>query len=507
MRSSYVIRRLVLAGMLVVLVTPAAAQSYQWSVFAGQAGSPGSTNATGTTARFENPHGLSFDAAGNLYVAEWGANTIRKITPAGVVSTFAGLAGAQGSADGSGSAARFKRPHDTAVDAAGNVYVADAENHTIRKITPAGVVSTFAGLAGSAGSTNGTGTAARFNYPTSVATDSSGNVYVGDFSNHLVRKITPAGVVTTLAGLAGSAGVVNGTGSAARFNSPTGIAVDAAGNLFLADYSGHTIRKVTPAGVVTTVAGLAGSSGSADGAGSSARFYSPSEIALDAAGNLHVADIYNQTIRRVTPAGVVTTTGGLPGVSGSAVGIGLKARFALPSGIATGPDGHLYVAEHSNHRISRGMDRAPLFVDKGVEVWGYSYLYYPWPPDGLNDVTAVAAGSQHFVALKVDGNVVGWGDNSEGQTSVPAGLSGVTAIAAGGYHTLALKGDGTLVAWGNNLNGQATVPAGLSGVVAVAVGGSHSVALKADGTVVSWGANGWGQTTVPTGLRQCFKTS
>ena len=134
-------------------------------------------------------------------------------------------------------------------------------------------ITTLAGRAGSAGSADGTGSAARFYYPRGVAVDSAGNVYVADTGNHTIRKVTPAGVVTTLAGLAGSSGSADGTGSAARFNYPPGVAVDSAGNVYVADTGNHTIRKVTPAGVVTTLAGLAGSSGSADGTGSAARFY------------------------------------------------------------------------------------------------------------------------------------------------------------------------------------------------------------------------------------------
>ena len=159
-----------------------------------------------------------------------------------------------GSADGTGSAGRFFFPTGVAVDAAGNVYVADSSNHTIRTITPAGVVSTLAGLAGNPGSTDGTGSAAQFNFPQGVALDAAGNVYVCDTGNATIRKVTPAGVVTTLAGLAGSLGSVDGTGSAARFFSPTGIGVDAAGNFYVAERGMVAIRKVTPAGIVTTFA-------------------------------------------------------------------------------------------------------------------------------------------------------------------------------------------------------------------------------------------------------------
>src|SRR5947209_203745 len=209
---------------------------YTFTTLAGQA-SIGSADGTGGVARFYVPSGVATDSSGNVYVADLLNSTIRKITPAGVVTTLAGLAGVTGSADGTGGAARFYRPTGVATDSSGNVYVADQYNHTIRKITPAGVVTTLAGLAGSYGSADGTGSAARFNGPNGVATDSSGNVYVADTYNNTIRKITPAGVVTTLAGLAVSVGSADGTGSAARFNDPSGVATDSSGNVRVADHT------------------------------------------------------------------------------------------------------------------------------------------------------------------------------------------------------------------------------------------------------------------------------
>src|SRR5439155_731061 len=205
--------------------------------------------------------------------------------------TFTTLAGQAsiGSADGTGSAARFNGPFGVATDSSGNVYVADTSNPTIRKITPASVVTTLAGLAGSIGSADGTGSAARFLYPYGVATDSSGNVYVVDYGNHTIRKITPAGVVITLAGLAGNTGSADGTGSAARFNDPYGVATDSSGNVYVADTPTLTVGIPIPAGVVTTLAGLAGTIGSADGTGSAAQFNGPSGVATDSSGNVYVA--------------------------------------------------------------------------------------------------------------------------------------------------------------------------------------------------------------------------
>ena len=260
--------------------------------------------------------GVAVDIRGDVYVAQNSNNTILKVTPAGVRTTLAGLGGNHGSADGTGSAARFTDPRGVAVDVVSNVYVADSGNNTIRKVTPAGVVTTLAGLAGSVGSADGTGSAARFTFGYDgggVAVDSIGNVYVADRGNATIRKITPTGVVTTLAGLAESYGSVDGMGSAARFNSPSGVAVDVEGNVYVADSGNNIIRKITPTGVVTTLAGLAGSIGSADGTGNIARFAHPPGVAVDVVSNVYVADSGNGTIRKVTPAGVVTTLAGMTG--------------------------------------------------------------------------------------------------------------------------------------------------------------------------------------------------
>ncbi len=296
-------------------------------------GTSGSTDGTGTSARFNSPGGMAVDDAGNIYVADTNNHTIRKITPAGGVTTLAGSAGSAGSADGTGTAAQFSSPSGVAVDGTGNVNVADTNNHTIRQITPAGVVSTLAG-SGTSGNMDGTGTGAQFSSPSGVAVDSSGNVYVTDKGNNTIRMITPTGVVSTLAGLAGSPGSTDGTGSAAQFNSPVGVAVDDAGNVYVADTGNDTIRKITPAGVVSTLAGSAGFAGSADGTGGAARFNSPGGVALDDAGNVYVADTGNDTIRKITPAGVVTTLAGAAGSLGSADGTGGAARFNGPTGLA-----------------------------------------------------------------------------------------------------------------------------------------------------------------------------
>ena len=327
---------------------------YTFTTLAGAVGSTGTNDGSGIAARFNTPSGLAVDSVGNMYVTDSGNHTIRKATPEGVVTTLAGLAGQTGSANGTGSVARFNTPNCVAADIAGNLYVTEWVNNTVRKVTPGGVVTTLAGTPGLSGSADGTGGAARFTGPNGVAVDSTGNVWVADFFNQTIRKITPGGVVTTLAGLVGSTGTNDGAGTAARFNNPNGAAVDSAGNFYVSDELSHTIRKVTPAGVVTTVAGSAGNLGSVDGAGSSVRFSHPGGLAVDPAGNLFVADWYNSILRRITPDGTVVTVAGLAGNPGSADGTGSAARFAFAAAIAADSVGNLYVAEYANHTLRKG---------------------------------------------------------------------------------------------------------------------------------------------------------
>lgn len=326
------------------------------TTFAGS-GVNGSADGTGTSAQFAAPSGVTVDSSGNLYIADTGsgAERIRKVTAAGVATTLAG-SGPYGLVNGPGTSAQFYNPSGVAVDSSGNVYVADNSNNCIRKITPAGIVSTLAGAGPYlSGSTNGTGTAAKFNGPAAVAVDAAGNVYVADAYNNLIRKITSAGVVTTFAG-SGVAGSANGTGTAAQFNSPYGITIDTSGNLYVADFGNYLIRKITSAGVVTTLAG-SGVSGTADGTGASAQFYNPVGVAVDSSGNVYVTDAasYNDggLIRKVTPAGVVTTIAGSI-TGGSVDGIGSNARFGGLSGNpAVDASGNIFVGDFSNHSIRK----------------------------------------------------------------------------------------------------------------------------------------------------------
>ncbi len=327
--------------------------------FSTLAGSPnpksGSVDETGAKARFNSPDGASIDAAGNIYVSDSGNHVIRKVASGtGVVTTLAGSAGTSGTADGTGTAARFKTPAGSAF--VGNfIYLADLGNHTIRKINvTTGVVTTFAGQAGTSGSADGTGTSASFKSPAGITTDGT-FLYVADKLNHTIRKIEiSTGVVSTLAGQAGSFGLTNATGTAARFNTPVGITA-IAGTLYVGDFFNHSIRAITiSSGAVTTLAG-AGSPGSTDATGTSAKFSSPAGVTTDGT-NIYVADSFNNTIRKVViSSGVVTTLAGSSGTAGFANATGTSAQFNSPLDVVI--DGtNLFIIDDQNHQVRKGSE-------------------------------------------------------------------------------------------------------------------------------------------------------
>jgi len=338
---------------------PTVVPQSQWNVskLAGQPGAPGSDDGAASDARFKSPGGIAVDTAGNVYVADTGNNTIRKIARGGPVSTLAGLAGKPGREDGSGSAARFLAPLGIAVDGANNVYVAEFASDIIRKITPEGVVSTLAGSAGNPGSEDGTGDNAHFRNPWSVAVDSTGNVYVADKSNFTIRQITPTGRVSTFAGFPGIPGDADGPGSYARFRDPHGVAVASAGNICVADTGNNVIRMINSFGMVKTLAGMAGRAGDADGAGNKARFSNIQSVAVGDLGNIYVLD--GDAIRKITPAGVVTTLLHFslqPSASLTIAPLGgaTAEAFSLslhPTSMAVDRDGDLYLVEGMNNVI------------------------------------------------------------------------------------------------------------------------------------------------------------
>ena len=335
-------RSIIRVLILVLFVVPFTSKAqYLVTTLAGS--TIGSTNGSGSDAQFNKPSGVAVDPQGNVYVADYRNNRIRKITPIGEVTTFAGLF--QGNTDGTATDAAFFNPYGLVIDPFGNLYVADTWNHCIRKITSQGVVSTIAGS--SDGYLDATGTNARFSYPRSLALDAQGNVYVADQGNHKIRKITPQGSVTTFAG--SSQGFANGLGSTAKFDTPYGIAIDAQGNVYVADQGNHKIRKITPQGAVSTYAGS--TLGFANGGVTTAQFNEPTGIAVDAQGNVYVADQSNHKIRKISSALFVSTIAGT--TNGFSEGAGNVAQFSYPTAVAIDTQGNIYVADYANEKIRK----------------------------------------------------------------------------------------------------------------------------------------------------------
>ncbi|HEY7956227.1 MAG TPA: hypothetical protein VII38_13085, partial [Polyangia bacterium] len=363
----------------------------------------GGTDGPGAQASFNTPSGLAF-YGGILYLTDTENHTLRKIDPAsGMVSTIAGAYGVPGTTDDVGTNARFREPEGLAVDESGNLYIADVDNNTIRAFSiSTGAVTTLAGTAGTSGTTDGVGAAARFSKPKEMTYDGAGNVYVVDSLNQSIRKVVVAtatvstlatfqtipqgvatingavlvslgdhtlvqvaadtGVVTPLAGQSGMQGFVDGAGGAARFNQPAGLWADGAGGLLVADNGNHVLRKVALAGATVSTYAGAKSSGSADGTGTQARFFAPQGLVADDQA-VYVADTANQVIRKVELAtGVATTLAGASGQPGNTNGAATDARFNQPEALALDRTAQILYVADSNNRAIRAIDLASRAV-------------------------------------------------------------------------------------------------------------------------------------------------
>jgi sugar lactone lactonase YvrE len=319
---------------------------------------PGDVDGFGTSARFRGPNGIAIDAAGVIYVADSENFVVRRITPDGLVRTWAGASGEAGFADGAGSAARFgggpsidgaQGIGGMAFDASGNLLVADRGNHRIRRVTSQAAVSTVAGD-GVQGFADGAATAARFDRPWAIAVDRLGNAYVAEAGRSWIRKVTPAGAVTTVAGAAES-GAADGPAASARFGFITGLAVDGAGNVYVADFPNHAIRRLGTDGIVTTIAGQLGVAGAADGRGTQALLNGPAAIAIDAGGTLYVKD--SRSIRRIQPSGDVTTVAAL---ATDAIG-----------GLAVAATGEIYATAYADNTVLRIAPGGAVTVVAGAQ--------------------------------------------------------------------------------------------------------------------------------------------
>jgi len=444
--------------------------NYTFSTLAGSPQAYGSADGTGSAARFSSPMGGAVSNAGDLYVVDTGNSTIRKVSPAGTVSTFAGAAGQASFADGTGAAARFYYPFGIAVDSSGNLFVADTGNNALRKITPGGTVSTVvAGLGG----------------PSGVAVSANGTVYIAESATSIIRKYAQ-GALTLVAGISGTRGSSDGPGASATFNGPQDVTLDSSGNIYVADEGNDTIRKIDTTGNVTTLAGLAGNYGFANGAGSAARFYSPMSVATDASGMIYVDDYGNHVIRRVTPSGAVSILAGQAGTAGSTDGTATNTRFSYPGGVTLDEANTVFVVDMNNETIRKGVPPAtpPVIVAQPVSS-------VTWSGQSVN-FAAVLGGTAPFTYQ--------WLKNGSPITSATASsysLTSVQATDAADYSVVVTNALGSATSAAARLTVISSQPQNQSGVVGGNVTFSVTVAAVGGSTpTYQWRVNG---TNIATG--------
>jgi sugar lactone lactonase YvrE len=379
--------------------------SAQSGIISTYAGPPLPVNgALATTQAIDRPGSVLPDGAGGFYVSSISQNRVYRVSANGVLTLWAGVGTAGYSGDGGpATAAQLYAPSRVAVDAGGNLFIADSGNSSIRKVTPAGIITTVAGTSsvGFSGD-GGPATSAKLGYPSGVAVDTVGNLFIADNYSR-IRKVTPAGIISTVAGIGGY-GWFSGDGgpaTAAQLHDPTGVAVDAADDLFFADGQNQRIRKVTPAGIISTVAGNGSAGFSGDGGpATAAQLGYPSGVAVDTAGDLFIADNGNQRIRKVTPAGIISTVAGngIYGFSGDG-GPATAAQLNLPSGVAVDTAGNIFIAD-GNNRIRKVTPAGIISTVAGNGIYGFSGDGGPATAAQLNfpDGVAVDAAGSIFIA-------------------------------------------------------------------------------------------------------------
>lgn len=443
------------------------------------------------------------------------------------------------------------------------------QGHAIKRLNADLTVSHVAGSTDS-GHVNGSPENARFNGPRGLAIAADGTVFVSDTGNLAIRRIAKNGTVSTLAGIPGSSGGENGLPSTARFRRPWGIAIGSNGDLYVCDIWSHSVRQVkAETGEVSTFVGYAGpdqKGGTTEGIGHAARFYGPHGICVAPDGNFYVTDTWNHTVRKVTPGGVVSTLAGWPTASGLSDSAGPLARFRMPRDVSASPEGYLFVGERGSNLIRRisiatgsvftpanqtgpaatiGSDSngdvlsgstyfACVGSDRSVFTWGKTYngsdYVNPTVPAGLTNVAEVVTSAADAWAIRFDGSVVAWGKQNTStslsgnwvNTTVPAALTSAAKIlrhgpGLGPHRGLALRPDGTLFAWGKindrleNEYINYTPPAISEGAVDIAAGSYHSLALLRSGTIAPWGSvyngSGYVTATVPSGMTDVLDVS
>jgi len=452
-------------------------------VAGGSHGGYSGDNVFATSAQLY-PAGLAFDGAGNLYVSDWATARVRKVTPGGIITTVAGNGTSGYSGDGgAATSAELYDPEGVAVDASGNLYIADSQNSRIRRVTPGGIITTVAGNGtyGYSGD-GGAATSAQLSFPYGVAVDSAGNLYVADAGCPCVREVTPSGIITTVAGNGTSGNSGDGVAAtSAELSSPYGVAVDSTGNLYIADVGNNAIRKVSSGGIITTVAGNGTSGYSGDGAAAiSAQLSVPYGVALDAAGNLYISDEGNSRIRKISTGGTITTVAG-NGTSGDG-GPATGAQLWTPFDEALDAAGNLYISDSGNSRVRKVTPGGIVSTVAGNGTFGYSgdgsaaisaQLSDPRELafDGTGNLYVADAEGNSVRKISTDGIITTLAGNGTSGYSGDGGAAAAALLA--NPHGLAMDGAGNLYIADSGNNRIRKVSTG--GIISTVVGGGTSL--------------------------------
>jgi sugar lactone lactonase YvrE len=431
-----------------------------------------------TATSLYNPYGMAVDASGNLYIADGNKQRIRKVSPGGIISTVAGNGSLGFGGDGGAAAsASLNNPRGVAVDASGNLYIADFLNQRIRKVNTSGIISTVAGNGSRGfGGDGGAATSASLSDPIGIAVDASGNLYITDVGNQRIRKVNTSGIISTVVGN-GSAGFSGdgGVATVASLNNPYGVAVDASGNLYIADRSNQRIRKVNTSGIISTVAGTGSSSFSGDGgAATSAGLYSPGDVAVDASGNLYIADYQNQRIRKVNTGGIISTVAGIgfPGFSGDG-GAATVAALSYPNNVAVCASGDLYIADTENRRVRKVNTSGIISTVAGNGSPGFSGDGGLATSAGLNypgDVAVDASGNLYIADI----------GNQRIRKVSPGGI--ISTVAGNGSR--GFSGDGG-VATSASLNNPIGIAVDASGNIYIVDNGNYRIRKVSTSGIIS----------------------
>lgn len=449
-----------------------------------------------TSASIRYPYHMVIDGAGNMLLADWGNNRIRKITPAGIITTIAGTGvSTYGGDGGPATAAYLNQPADIAIDASGNILFSDNGNKRIRKIDASGTITTVVGT-GSPGSSGdgGAATAATINDPRGIHIDAAGNLFIAEASNHIIRKVNAAGVISTVAGnRTGGSGGDGSAATAAQLNNPQDIAFDAAGNMYISDYNNHKIRMVTTSGTIATYAGTGTSGYTGDGGPANvARIKYPAGLYIDAADNMYIADNGNGVIRKIKKSGTISTVAG--NGSFGYTGDGMPATAAMlnsPNSIVKDASGNLYITDELNNRI-RKVTPTPLTISGGSSICeGNTVSLTSSEPDGTwsssstaiaavgtsGTVTGVAAGTAIITYTESLVNAT----QTITVTPMPAAITGGGSVCIGGTATLANTVAGG--AWSSSDISLASIDA--SGIVTGIAAGAVTITYNINGCMVT----------------------